>query len=99
MKARLLFSEEKYFGEGKYLANLKVYEVEKNLKFPEGIKAKFVLIDLLTKKPVLLIDNHQPFGFHVHSRLPKDKKHRERNFHSSTIRKLGNIFSTKWRRS
>jgi len=25
----------------------------------------------------LLVDNHQPFGFHMHTKLPRDKDHRE----------------------
>lgn len=46
-------------------------------KYPDGIKAGFALID--SEGTVrLLVDNHEPFGFHVHSRLPKNKKHRDK---------------------
>jgi hypothetical protein len=24
------------------------------------------------------VDNHSPFGFHAHTRLPKDKSHRQK---------------------
>ena len=46
------------------------------MKYPEGVKAKFVLIDILEKEPRLLVDNHEPFGFHVHDGLPKNKSKR-----------------------
>lgn len=31
---------------------------------------RFVLIDVIKKVPRLIIDNHEPFGFHVHEDLP-----------------------------
>ncbi len=51
----------------------KVYEVSKSKKHPEGVKAKFVLIDIERNAPRLLVDNHAPFGFHIHTKLPDDK--------------------------
>jgi len=47
--------------------------VEVNKKLPEGVKAKFVLIDLEINQPRVLVDNHAPFGFHLHTALPHDK--------------------------
>jgi len=29
------------------------------------------------KVPRLLLDNHEPFGYHLHTKLPYDKKFRE----------------------
>lgn len=26
--------------------------------------------------PVLLLDNHEPFGYHIHTKMPYDKSHR-----------------------
>lgn len=57
----------------RYRVELKVFEVEKSHKFPEGIKVSFVLLDLFQRQPRLLIDNHAPYGFHVHEELPKSK--------------------------
>lgn len=45
-------------------------------KFPEGIKVSLALIDVIKKVPRLLIDNHAPFGFHVHTELPGNKDSR-----------------------
>lgn len=78
MKATLIHEEKVTYKGGKYTALVKVYEVKKDEKFPYGIKAKFVLIDAEKGVERLLIDNHEPFGFHTHSKLPDQKKHRER---------------------
>ena len=62
-----------YILRGRYRVIATVIQAEGNKKFPEGVKAKFVLIDLEQNKPRLLIDNHAPFGFHLHTALPHDK--------------------------
>lgn len=72
-KAKLLIDEALYFNE-RYRALIKVYEVTPSKKFPEGIKARFVLIDLEENVPRLLVDNHEPFGFHIHTALPHSKE-------------------------
>ena len=77
MKAVLLISRELVLAGGKYTVTITVYEVEKSKKFPEGIKAKFLLKNSYEGYARLLVDNHQPFGFHMHTRLPLDKDHRE----------------------
>ena len=51
----------------------KVYEIEPTEKYPEGIKARFVLIDVENNLARLLVDNHSPYGFHIHTGLPEDK--------------------------
>ena len=58
------------------MAYIKVYEVDKNKKFPDGIKARYVLVDAYKGVPRLLVDNHEPYGYHMHTRLPKNKSHR-----------------------
>jgi hypothetical protein len=77
MKASLLIHREQVLNDGKYVMIIKVYEVRKSKKFPDGIKAKFLLQDAEAGTPRLLVDNHQPFGFHIHSKLPHDPDHRE----------------------
>ena len=49
-----------------YRIVLKVLEIEPSKLHPEGIKAKYVIINMKANKPVFLIDNHEPFGFHSH---------------------------------
>lgn len=49
----------------------------RNEKFPEGLKVRYVLIDGDGKFARLLVDNHESFGFHIHSQLPEDHSTRE----------------------
>ncbi len=60
----------------RFRVKLKVFEVEISKKYPGGIKAKFALFDMIdrTQKLILLVDNHEPFGFHVHGELPKNSR-------------------------
>jgi len=75
MKAVVLFDQRLDISE-RYRVELKVLAVEAAGKHPEGVKVSFVLIDVLQMAPRLLIDNHVPFGFHVHEELPKNKESR-----------------------
>jgi hypothetical protein len=52
---------------------LNVIGVPRNPKFPSGIKAKFALIHMEGNYIRLLVDNHEPFGFHIHTQLPEDR--------------------------
>lgn len=72
---RVLLSESISISE-RFRVELKVYEVDSSKKYPEGIKAKFVLIDVINKQPLLLVDNHEPYGFHIHEELPDNKHQR-----------------------
>lgn len=76
--SRVILDKRQAFLDGKFIALIKVYEVEKSDKYPLGIKSKFILIDSAENYPVLLIDNHEPYGFHIHSALPENKNFRER---------------------
>jgi hypothetical protein len=77
MKATLLIHREMVLQDGRYVLFIKVYEVEKSRKFPDGIKAKFVLQNAEEGFARLLVDNHQPYGFHMHTKSPHDQDHRE----------------------
>jgi hypothetical protein len=65
--------DEAFAFNSRYRVHLLVLEVETSLKFPQGVKAKFVLIDVEGGFPRLLVDNHEPYGFHMHTALPNDK--------------------------
>jgi len=60
----------------RYRVELRAYKVKPSAKYPEGVKVRYVLIDVIDKKPRVLVDNHAPFGFHAHTRLPEDKSYR-----------------------
>lgn len=71
-RARLIRSERVTLNSGAFVIEIKAYEVQKTKKYPEGIKLKCVLIDVGIGKPRVLLDNHEPYGFHLHARLPED---------------------------
>src|ERR1035437_8106049 len=77
MKASLLIHREQVLHDGKYVMTIKVYEVQKSKKFPDGIKARFLLQTAEGGAPRLLVDNHEPYGFHMHTKMPHDRDHRE----------------------
>ncbi len=70
--AKIIWDQSFQLAEN-FRVELKVYEVKPTEKYPEGIKARFVLIDMERNHARLLIDNHAPFGFHIHTGLPEDK--------------------------
>lgn len=72
-----MLEETIVFAGGRFQARVKVIEVPKSSKFPDGIKVKCVLLDVELRLPRLLLDNHEPFGYHLHTRLPDDKNFRE----------------------
>lgn len=69
--ATILLDEDLFYTE-RFRVVLKVYEVEPSKKYPSGIKAGYVLVDVEKNQPRLLVDNHEPFGFHMHTELPDD---------------------------
>ncbi len=74
MSATRIILDEKFAINNRYRVVLYALEVPVSEKFPHGIKAKFVLIDVEGNFPRLLVDNHEPFGFHMHTELPEDKE-------------------------
>ena len=61
----VIFNESKKIGN--FVAHMKIQEVPKNDNRPDGFKVNFVLVNLETMEPMLIIDNHKPFGYHIHS--------------------------------
>ena len=97
MKAKVIMDQRLVLGkDDRYTVFLKVFEVQKSQKFPDGIKAKFVLVDTLTNSPHLLIDNHEPFGFMCTQYLARVSRV-ERNLKSTTITPLCAYFGRKWK--
>ncbi len=75
-KALVIKAERFEFKNGFFDAYIQVLKIPKRDKFPEGIKLKCVLVNTELNTPVLLVDNHEPFGYHMHTRLPYDKNYR-----------------------
>lgn len=72
MTAAKIILDEAFAIDHRFRVVLYAVEVPGSRKFPTGIKAKFVLIDSEGNFPRLLVDNHEPFGFHMHTQLPED---------------------------
>jgi hypothetical protein len=70
MSSKKVILDEKFAINSRYRVILYVLQVYASNKFPQGIKARFVLIDTEGNFPRLLLDNHEPFGFHMHTDLP-----------------------------
>jgi len=73
-KAEEIFSHRGLTESNNYLMDIIVYKVPKSKKFPDGIKSKFRLIHAPSNSLVILIDNHEPFGFHEHTKNEERKK-------------------------
>jgi len=74
--ARVLYDKKVYLSEGKFEIRVIAYEVSKNKKFPEGVKLRCVLLNINLKIARLLLDNHEPYGYHLHTSMAHDKNHR-----------------------
>lgn len=61
---------------GKYIAHMKIREVPPDDKRPDGFKVNFVLVDTEAQRPVILVDNHEPFGYHLHPTARDDHRNR-----------------------
>lgn len=72
MAATRTIIDEDFAITSRYRLVLLAIEVSVSKKFPTGIKARFVMIDTDGGFPRLLVDNHEPFGFHMHTQLPED---------------------------
>ncbi len=75
-QAKALIREVILLDNGRFEAHIKVYEVSNRNKFPDGFKVSCALVELGTGVLRLLLDNHQPFGYHMHTKLPEDKSFR-----------------------
>jgi hypothetical protein len=71
-KAKVLRNERVILAKGRFIVEIKAFEVPVDRRFPDGVKLKCVLIDVEQGKHRVLLDNHEPFGFHLHARLPDD---------------------------
>jgi hypothetical protein len=74
---RTIILNESFALNDRYRVVLYALRIPANKKFPLGIKAKYVLIDVQHGPPRFLVDNHEPYGFHMHTRLPDDETVRE----------------------
>lgn len=77
MKTHEFLIDRKYEINAQYHVVLMALRVKPSGKFPDGLKVRYVLLDSESGYARLLVDNHEPFGFHMHTRLPEDHSVRE----------------------
>ena len=70
----IIFRESRKMGN--FIAHMKIQTVSKDNNRPDGYKVNFVLVDLRTMMPVLIVDNHKPFGYHLHPDAKEDHSNR-----------------------
>ncbi len=58
--------------KGNFVAHMKIQAVPASDNRPDGFKVNFVLISSETQQAVLLVDNHKPFGYHLHPSPDRD---------------------------
>ena len=75
MVSKTLIDSKQKIGEH-YVAVIKLLSVQKSSSRPDGFKLNCALIDIRLQKPVLILDNHKPFGYHVHPDPINDHKNR-----------------------
>ena len=78
MTDAVVLLDEKLTLSERYLIHLTAYKVKPDRRHPEGVKVRYLLLDVIASKPIILVDNHAPYGFHVHERLPVEQGHRRR---------------------
>ncbi len=64
MQARILFWQKSKL-HGRYVVELKIYELVDSVKYPDGVKYGLICIDSETSRRILM-DNHHPKGPHIH---------------------------------
>lgn len=75
-KVRIITDQIILLENEKFAAHVKVYKVTRSLKFPDGYKVRCALVERDTGALRVLLDNHEPFGYHLHTKLPEDKNFR-----------------------
>jgi hypothetical protein len=51
--------------KGRYIVELKIHQLDKSSRYPDGVKYSLICKDLESDRKVL-VDNHHPKGHHVH---------------------------------
>jgi hypothetical protein len=75
-KAKVVADYAVVVKSGRYEARVKVLKVTPSAKFPDGYKVSCALLDTESNVARLVLDNHEPFGYYLHTKLPGDKNFR-----------------------
>lgn len=75
-KACLILDQSVLLDDERFIAHVKVFAVVDNLKYPDGYKVRCALVEKNTRILWVLLDNHDPYGYHLHAKLPQNKNFR-----------------------
>ncbi len=64
-RTQLLFHEKLVLSSG-LMREIKIWQLPRSSRYPEGVKYSLVLVGPLSSKIYVLYDNHWPKGHHVH---------------------------------
>ncbi len=76
MASRILIDSRQQVG-AYHVALVKLLSVTPEKIRPDGYKLNCTLIDLRINRAVLILDNHEPFGYHLHPNPLADHDQRE----------------------
>lgn len=66
-KAEKVWDEKLALSEGNFMMHTRVYKIPLPSKeFPSGYKVNCALWNAFTEEKLLILDNHEPFGYHYH---------------------------------
>lgn len=75
-KARPIINKVLSLDDERFVAHIRVFEVPTSQKFPMGYKVSCSLVEKGSGVLFVLLDNHEPYGYHLHTKLPHDKHFR-----------------------
>ena len=64
-KAKLLYKEKLVLRSG-LLRDGVIWKVPKNAHYPDGVRYRLALVEVISGKIIALFDNHHPKGHHLH---------------------------------
>ena len=77
MGSELLLHTRQQIGDY-HVVIVKLQAVTSDSVRPDGFKLNCVLLDFRVNKAVLILDNHEPFGYHLHPTPIDDHGNREK---------------------
>jgi hypothetical protein len=84
VKSRVhLFHQTKIILDSGLIREIVIWRIQRTESYPEGIRYRLLLADPISKKVLVLFDNHAPKGHHFH-----DSKGREFPYEFDSLEKL-----------
>ena len=77
-KAEKVWDEKLVLSGGKFMIHTRVHKIPlPSQDFPSGFKVNCALWNAFTGEKLLVLDNHEPFGYHYHPEPQSNKEIRK----------------------